>query len=202
MADEKRSYTKRRRAELEAQTRLRIAESAAELHGTVGPSRTSITAVAARAGVRRSTVYRHFADEAALFVACSAHWAAANPVPDIAAWASIEDPGERLRTALRELYSYYRRTEQMMENVLRDEKAMPVVARTLAGYREYIAGAREILMAGTRARGRRRRLELAALGHALAFSTWQSLARDEGLTDAAAAELMCCLASCSERGRG
>ena len=87
MTVETRKYEKKRRAELEAETRRRITEAAVELHGTVGPARTSISAVAERAGVRRSTVYRHFPDEAALFDACSSHWAAANPVPDMAAWA-------------------------------------------------------------------------------------------------------------------
>src|SRR3954465_3419805 len=73
MTVETRRYEKKRRAELEAETRRRITESAMELHGTVGPSRTSISAVAERAGVRRSTVYRHFPDETALFTACSTH---------------------------------------------------------------------------------------------------------------------------------
>src|SRR5918999_3074579 len=112
----KRRYEKKRRAELEAETRRRITESAVELHGSVGPARTSISAVAERAGVRRSTVYRHFPDEAALFEACSSHWEAANPPPDLGAWAAIADPDERLRTALGELYAFYRRTEPMMEN--------------------------------------------------------------------------------------
>ena len=79
MTDGKRPYRMKRRAELEEQTRLRITESTVELHGTVGPAKTSVTAVAERAGVRRSTVYRHFPDEAALFAACSAHWRAAQP---------------------------------------------------------------------------------------------------------------------------
>ena len=86
MTVETRKYEKKRRAELEAETRRRITEAAVELHGTVGPARTSISAIAERAGVRRSTVYRHFPDEAALIDACSSHWAAANPVPDMAAW--------------------------------------------------------------------------------------------------------------------
>ena len=71
MTVEKRRYEKKRRAELEAETRRRITETAVELHGTLGPARTSISAVAERAGVRRSTVYRHFPDEEALFHACS-----------------------------------------------------------------------------------------------------------------------------------
>jgi AcrR family transcriptional regulator len=56
MTDEKRPYRKRRRAELEQRTRQRITESAVELHGTLGPSRTSLSAIAEHAGVRRSTL--------------------------------------------------------------------------------------------------------------------------------------------------
>ena len=109
MTDEnpKRPYRMRRRAEAQDDTRRRIAESAVALHGTVGPARTSISAVAEHAGVRRSTVYRHFPDEAALFDACTAHWAAANPAPDLAAWAAIDPPacppGRRAARALRVL---------------------------------------------------------------------------------------------------
>jgi AcrR family transcriptional regulator len=103
---ERRRYRKRRRAELEAQTRLRITEAAVELHGSVGPARTTISAVADRAGVQRATVYRHFRDEDALFEACSSHWMAQHPLPDAVAWSAIEDPDERLRTALHELYAW------------------------------------------------------------------------------------------------
>src|SRR3954447_15999631 len=97
MTDEKRPYRMKRRAEQEAATRLRITESAVALHGTLGPARTSVSAIAEHAGVRRSTVYRHFPDEATLFEACTAHWAASNPPPDLAGWATIADPDERLR---------------------------------------------------------------------------------------------------------
>ena len=88
MADQKRMYRKRRRADQEEQTRLRITESAVELHGTLGPARTSMSAIAEHAGVRRSTLYRHFPDEVAVFAACSAHWSALHPPPDITVWAS------------------------------------------------------------------------------------------------------------------
>src|SRR5476651_279515 len=121
MTDEKRSYRMTRRAESEQQTGLRIVESAVALHETVGPSRTSISAVAAHAGVRRSTVYRHFPDEAALFDACTAHWAAANPPPDLLKWSTIESPDVRLQEALAELYAFYRQTEPMLDNLFRDE---------------------------------------------------------------------------------
>jgi AcrR family transcriptional regulator len=190
MTDEKRSYRKRRRAQHEAETRRRITESAVELHGTLGPARTSISAIAERAGVRRSTIYRHFPDEVALFTACSSHWAAANPVPDIGRWAEIEDPDERLRVALDELYPYYRRTEPMMANLFRDEATMPTVRQFFSRYHSYIAAARDVLIAGRGVRGRGRRRTLAAIGHALAFDTWRSLAREQDLDDAQAAELM------------
>jgi AcrR family transcriptional regulator len=191
MADEKRPYRKKRRAELEAQTQLRITESAVALHGTLGPSRTSMSAIAEHAGVRRSTLYRHFPDEAAVFAACSAHWRAANPAPDLGAWAAIEDPDRRLRAALEELYAYFRRTEGMMVNLYRDAELMQTVQRSFSRFAEYLAGAHETLMAGRRLRGRARERVHAATGHAVAVSTWRSLARDQGLDDAAAAELMC-----------
>ncbi len=187
MVDEKRPYRKKRRAELEEETRRRITESAVALHGSLGPSRTSISAVAEHAGVRRSTVYRHFPDETALFAACSSHWRATNPPPDLGRWATIENPDERLRSALGELYAFYRRTERMMDNLVRDEALMPTVKRTFQNFRGYLGSAHATLMAGRRARQRQR----AAIGHALAFTTWRSLAREQGLDDARAADLMC-----------
>jgi hypothetical protein len=44
-----------------------------------------------------------------------------NPPPDPVSWAAITDPDERLERALEGLYGYYRRNEQMMENLHRDE---------------------------------------------------------------------------------
>jgi len=190
MSDKKRPYKKKKRAELEADTRRRITESAVELHGTVGPSQTSMSAVADRAGVRRSTLYRHFPDEAALFEACSAHWAAANPPPDLGAWAEIQDPDERLRTALEEMYAYWRQTERMMSNLLRDEATVESVRRQFAGFRTYMDAARETLMRGRRERGGARARVAAAIGHALSFTTWRSLVREQGLGNVQAVELM------------
>ena len=193
MTDQKRPYRKKRRAELEEATRQRITESAMELHGTLGPSRTTVSAVAEHARVRRSTVYRHFPDEKALFAACSAHWRAANPTPDLGRWAAIEDPDERLRRALRELYAFYRRNDRMLDNLVRDEALMPTVRWTFEGFRAYLAGTRDVLMAGRRGRKRQR----AAIGHALAFGTWRSLAREQELDDRQAADLMCRLVAAS-----
>jgi AcrR family transcriptional regulator len=185
------------RADSQEATRRRITESAVELHSTAGPSRTSISAVAAHAGVRRSTVYRHFPDEAALFDACTAHWATANPPPDLSSWAAIDAPDARLGVALAELYAYYGRTEQMLANLFRDEAVVPLVALRFAAFRGYFAAAAETLLEGRALRGAARRRTRAALGHAVAFSTWRSLVREQQLSDAEAVRLMCELASAS-----
>ncbi len=185
-----RSYRMQRRAESQDQTRLRITESAVRLHATVGPARTSISAVAALAGVRRSTVYRHFPDEAALFDACTAHWAAANPPPDLAAWSAIDNPDDRLRVGLGELYAYYQQTEPMLENLFRDETTTALVQERFAAFRGYFQSARDTLMRGRKLRGAARRRTQAALGHAISFSTWQSLIRDQGLNHTEAITLV------------
>ena len=90
----KRKYELKQRAAEMAETRRRIIEAAIELHGSVGPARTTMTAVAERAGVERRTLYRHFATDAELFEACSNDWFAANPRPDVAAWRAIGEVGE------------------------------------------------------------------------------------------------------------
>ena len=139
MTDEKRPYRKKRRAELEEQTRLRITESAVELHGTLGPSRTSMSAIAEHAGVRRSTLYRHFPDEVAVFDRVLPRTGRAdNPPPDLGAWAAIEDPDERLATALGELYAYYRSGEPMLANLHRDEALVPTVRQFFGAFHEFI----------------------------------------------------------------
>ncbi len=184
-----RPYTKTRRAELEQQTRERITEAAMELHGSLGPARTTISAIAQRADVQRATVYRHFPDEEALFAACSAHWRAQNEPPDLAAWAAIRDPAARLAVALAELYAWYGRTQQMLELLIRD---LPVVPAVQSQFRlpGYLDAAADVLLAGRPERGAARRRARAALGHAVAFETWASLVRQQGLTSAEAIRLM------------
>jgi AcrR family transcriptional regulator len=193
MTDQSRPYRMKRRADSQQQTHLRITESAVVLHGTLGPSRTSMTAVARHAGVRRSTLYRHFPDEAALFEACTAHWAAANPLPDLAAWLTVDDPDERLTAALAELYAFYGRTEAMLENLFRDEATLPIVAERFAAFRGYLTAACETLMTGRKLRGAVKPRTRAALAHAIAFSSWKSLVREQGLDDVTAVELMSAL---------
>jgi AcrR family transcriptional regulator len=181
----KRKYELKKRAEQMGETRLRITEAAIELHGTVGPSRTTLSAVAERAGVERRTLYRHFPNEADLFAACSTHYFTANPWPDLGNWREIRDPQERLERALDELYAYYERTEPMFSNVLRDAEVVDFARDAVAPLGEYLEDAAEILIVGRQVRGRRRQLLMGALRHVLAFSTWRSLsANGMGRSDA------------------
>jgi AcrR family transcriptional regulator len=188
----KRKYELKKRAEQMGETRLRITEAAIELHGSLGPSRTTLSAVAERAGVERRTLYRHFPNEAALFAACSTHYFAAHPWPDLAGWRAIRDPGERLERALVELYAYYERTEPMFSNVLRDAEVVDFARDAVAPLDAYLEEAAEALISGRQARGRRRELIGAAVRHALAFSTWHSLSAN-GVERPDAARLMTAL---------
>jgi AcrR family transcriptional regulator len=201
MSDQKRPYRMRRRAELEKQTRRRITESAVALHEELGPARTSISAIAERAGVRRSTVYRHFPDDDALFAACSTHFRAANPPPDPHAWAAIEDPAARTETALRELYAFYGRTQGMYGSLLRDEPLVPIVQRRLRDFYGYLRTIQDALIAGRGLRGRAAARTRAAIGHALAFPTWHSLTQEQGLVADDAVTLMCLLVEGTARAR-
>jgi AcrR family transcriptional regulator len=183
-------YTLRKRAESQDRTRRKIIEAAVELHGTLGPAQSSISAIAERAGVQRLTVYRHFPDVPALLAACSGHYQQENPIPDADAWRRIARPVERLRTALAELYRYYRRNEAMLSNVFRDAELLPELAALQAPYAAAFAGIRDLLAQGWSVPAAHHHLLLAAVAHALDFATWRSLTAGEGLSDDEAAELM------------
>jgi AcrR family transcriptional regulator len=183
----RRKYELRKRAERLAETRRRITEATVELHRTVGPAEASISEIARRAGVQRVTVYNHFPDDASLFAACSAHWRALHPAPDAAAWREEPEPRARLRRGLRELYGWYRETEPMTANVLRDKGRLPALAAIVdGGLGRYLDGACEIIAEPFRARGRRRERIGLALRTAASFPVWQALAP---LGDAEAAEI-------------
>lgn len=185
-----RTYELKRRAERQEETRQRIVEAAVELHSTLGPSRASVKAIAERAGVTRPTVYAHFPDDRSLLQACSGHVRETTPPPDPAAWRSISDPSERLRTALRDLYGYYERLESLLENVQRDAAVMPLVAEMNAYRVRYLEESRDLLLEAWPTRGRAGARLRRAIGHTLEFRTWQSLVRHQGCRTNEAVELM------------
>ena len=167
------------RAAAEAGTRRRITEAAVELHGTVGPARTTVAELARQAGVSRVTVYNHFPDDAALLSACSAHWAERHPPPDLSAWAAIADADERLLTGLGELYEWYAENEAMLANSERDAAVLPrsprLRARRTTPFREAML---ELLAPGRGRRAPRPRGRRARAAHlADAFSPRAGAAR-------------------------
>jgi AcrR family transcriptional regulator len=177
----------RRRDQLDAMSQ-RIAEAAFELHGTVGPAQTSISAVAERAGVQRHTVYHHFPDLGALFRACTDHGMRVTRTPEAAPWRAIEDPTDRLRHGLDELYAYYRVNTRLLGNILRDMPLMAVVG----GSEAFVERMTELFMAlaiGWPPDERTQRVRIAAIGHAMSYETWKSLT-DNGLADDEARDLM------------
>src|SRR6185369_10975404 len=99
-APKSRSYRLGKRADKQQETRRRIVEAAVDLHGTLGPARTSFAQIAERAGVQRHTFYAHFPDERSLLMACSGLALERDPLPDPDPWRAIDDRRERLRVGL------------------------------------------------------------------------------------------------------
>jgi AcrR family transcriptional regulator len=186
-----RAYQMRKRADDVAETRQRIVEAAARLHGTIGLAATTISALADEARVTRLTVYRHFPDNETLFAACSTHWASGQRFPDPAAWRRIGDPERRLRVGLADLYRFYRDAEPMLANLHRDAAMIPIALREQNAAND--ARLRETLLKPFDVRGARRRRVRAVVGHATSFETWRSLCVDHDLSSREAVQAMTAL---------
>jgi AcrR family transcriptional regulator len=181
-----RPYTLRKRAESRDETRARIVAATVALHEELGPRRTTISAIADRAGVQRLTVYRHFPDEAALFAACTSRWLEDNPPPDPSAWGNLGDPAARMHAALLALYAYYRRTERMWTVSFRDAEEVPALQPAMRRFEDYLAGVQRAIAAGWGAAGCNRAVRTLIL-HCLRFGTWQSLVQQGRLGQAESA---------------
>ena len=177
----------RRRAEQVDETRLRITEAAVRLHTSVGPAQTSIASVAQEADVTRLTVYRHFSDLDALYVACMGHWSAANPAPDIADWVAIEPLEARARRAFDDLYGWYEVHAAELYPIYRDWSAMPESAqRAMMAQDGGLADA--VLGQAGVGDGDRGRIRAAVARHLVGFRTWRSLVFECDLESHEAAE--------------
>lgn len=196
-----RKYRLRRRAERQAETRRRIVEAAVALHTSVGPARTTDLAVAEKAGVTRRTFYRHFPDELSLWRACTGHGLQRWPPPDPDRWRAVADPGRRLHEALTELYAYYREVGTGLAVILRDAPLLPRELLGVPSRMDVLRAMPAVLLEGWRVRGRRREVLAAALVHATAITTWESLVHRQGLSDAEAVRLLEAMVSGAQRAR-
>jgi AcrR family transcriptional regulator len=202
MSSEKRPYRLRARADRQRETRRRIVEATVELHGELGPARTTIAEIARRAGVQRLTVYNHFPTDTELFAACSGHYMAEHPWPDLGPALALDSPAERVFEALRIVYERYRETQQMTSKVLRDRELMPAIdERVKTTVDAPLAELADRLAGALAARGPERERGRALLRVALDFFTWRLLER-QGLDDRAKAELMRDAIVCAVSGVG
>jgi hypothetical protein len=77
----------------------------------------------------------------------------------------------------------------MLELLIRDLPLVPAV-QTQFQLPGYLEAAADVLLIGRPERGAARRRARAALGHAVAFETWLSLVRQQGLASSEAIRLM------------
>jgi AcrR family transcriptional regulator len=179
-----RTYTLKRRAETQAETRRRIVEAAVALHGTVGPANTTVSMIAEKAGVQRNTFYAHFPDEWSMVMACSGHVMESDPLPDAGPWAALA-PAKRLSVGLRAIYDWYARHADLMACVLRDAEHHELTRKITAfRFGPPMAAYLDVLGAGLKPRQR------SLLTLALSFHTWRTLTREAGLKQADAVAAM------------
>jgi AcrR family transcriptional regulator len=195
----RRKYEMKRRAERIEETRRRITEAAVELHETVGPARTTVSAVAEKAGVQRHTYYAHFPELEDLYRACTAHYLERHPLPDPSTWVETPEPEERMRRALSEVYAYYSSTEAMLANVLRDGQLDPAGQESMVILYQHWGKMRDTIADAFDASGERREALLGAVALALDFQTWRTLVRGQGLEQDRAVGLMVGMVRCLMR---
>lgn len=187
-----RTYTLKRRAEQQAETRRRLIEAAVDLHSTVGPAATTISMIAERAGVQRHTVYAHFPDDRSLFMACSGHVAERDPMPNADAWRGIADRRQRLSVGLGAIYGWYERNAAVTACVARDAEHH-ALTREIAELRRgpFVTAYNAVLGEGLSPN------QVALLAVALGFPIWRTLVREKGLTSQAAADVMAQAIACA-----
>jgi AcrR family transcriptional regulator len=173
-----RKYELKRRAERQDETRRRIVDAAVQLHTSIGPARTTVSAIAERAGVERHTFYRHFPDDRSLFLACSGQYTERHPLPDASDWTGIADPEDRLRRGLTELYAYYAACSAELTPIVRDLEIHPLTREVFELHvSPALARIRQVLAQPFRARGADRARLHAVLDVVLDLHTFQVLAR-------------------------
>ncbi|MBX3069199.1 MAG: TetR/AcrR family transcriptional regulator [Thermomicrobiales bacterium] len=190
-----RTYRKRKRAVSEAETRQRIVDAAIAMHQSKGNAAT-ISEVARVAGISRITLYRHFPDELALLTACTSHYMEQHPLPDLATWTAIEDPIERLRKALADVFAYHRENVRMMTAAEHGVAENPTLSQLLQPLVEYWEAAVAVLTLGFPDDNASSPFIRQSIALAVSLPTWRLLAQQRGLSDEDCVEMFVRMVAC------
>ena len=123
----KRTYNSRRRSESATYTRQAIIEAAVKMHGE---GITTLSAVAEEAGVSLPTLTKYFPTREDLFDACTSHVAQTLEFPSPEKLKAIQNPGERLRCTVQEIYRVHEEIFGQEWTGYKLEDESPVLART------------------------------------------------------------------------
>jgi hypothetical protein len=115
------------------------------------------------------------------------HWTATHAPPDAAAWLAVSDFGERLRRALRELYTWYAANGADLYPIYRDAAHTPDTSRRAAEAID--EGIADALLAGVATSSKQMARQRSAIILVVGFWGWHSLAVRSGLTAHEAADL-------------
>jgi AcrR family transcriptional regulator len=123
-----RKYDSSRRVAAAQQTRQDIVEAAFRLHGQ---GITDIESLAKEANVSVPTVRKHFPTREHVFEGCTSYGFHAVPMPDLNVIAAVEDPLERVREGVRQLYTTYEHLTGQLWVGYRFQEESPVMAAVL-----------------------------------------------------------------------
>ena len=196
-----RMYQKKKRARSEAETRQRIVDAAIAMHQSKGNAAT-ITEIARLADVGRVTLYRHFPDELSLLSACTSHYMKEHPLPEVETWAGIEDPLQRLRKGLADVFAYHRNNVRMMTAAEHAVAENPILAQLLEPMTEYWTTAIDRLAAGLIEGASSPDYIRSTIALAVSLPTWRLLALDQGLSDDACVEMFATIIACQSTTAG
>src|SRR6476659_522860 len=104
-----RRYRLERRAETAEQTRRRLVDATFALHAEQGISATTMTDIAARAGVSVGTVYHHFPTYQEAVAACTRHVDESLPLPAAEIFTGVTSMHARVRRLVADISRFYQR---------------------------------------------------------------------------------------------
>jgi AcrR family transcriptional regulator len=131
-----RKYNSHRRTESAATTRQTIVEAAIRLHGQ---GITTLSAVAEAAGVSLPTVNKYFPTREELFQACTGHVAANLEYLPPETLLAIQNPADRLRRVVREVYTLHEEAFGQFWLGYKLEDESPVLAGAIKDYEALVA---------------------------------------------------------------